>query len=238
MKTYITTWLRVLNEAPNFFNFENGEFQNVTKGKVLEFIGLEESILRSKLKPYYGSNLSNSVSHISTLVLKENQDLEFVFSISNIVFTNQSSQVYKIEFDNDEDFTVKSDFDGAFSGSILTDCVMTDITILSTAWTGYTFAAGDIIYLNTFYHEYALIDVASKLASARLIENVFISEAPDTSTNARLLREQVDKFYSLVRSEIEENPLLISKTYRNIDPLFSGYSIDYLGKDQTDYADV
>lgn len=238
MKTYITTWLKVLNEVPNFFNFETGEFQNVNKGKILEFIGLEESMIRTRLKPYYGVNLSNGVSHILTTILKENRDKEFVFPISGITFTNQSTQVYKIEFDTDEDFTIKTDFDGAFSGSILADCVMTDITIKTNAWQGYEFAAGDIIYLNTFYHELPLIDIATKSAAAKLIENVFISEAPDTSGNARLLRDQVKEFFTIVRSEVEENPLQISKVYRNIDPISSGYTIDYLGEDQTDYADV
>jgi hypothetical protein len=235
MKTLITSWIDVIKQAPQFFDFDTGQFKNTTKSDILDAIKKEESQFRSKLRPFYGNNLSNNVNHISTKVLNTNRDIEFTFSDSSITFINAGTQTYKITFTSETNFSIKSDFDGTFTGNVSSNTTLTDIVIKSTSWTGWEFNPNDIIYLTTYNHESILIDNVTKLSAAKMIEQVYTSEAPNTSPNATQLRQQVQDFYKIIISESAGDTLLISKQLREQNYIELGYNINKYGNDITEY---
>ncbi|MFV2015942.1 MAG: hypothetical protein ACC656_10960, partial [Candidatus Heimdallarchaeota archaeon] len=71
----MTTWLDVVQEIPQYFDFETGEFQNVSKARILKSIKDADSYLKAKLKPYYGSSLSIGNNTFQTEVLTTNSDV-------------------------------------------------------------------------------------------------------------------------------------------------------------------
>jgi|SRR5690606_10848280 len=236
MKTFIISWIDVVAIVSQFFDFQIGIFKNTTKAQLLSIIKKEEGIFRSRMRPYYGNDLSSD-NHIGTRVLLTNRDLEFTFRNSSIEFINPGTQTYKITFTSSTEFQVKPDFDPIVTGNISTDTTLTDLKILSSAWTGYEFNPNDIIYLTSYYHEDALIDVVSKVCAAKSIEEVFTSEAPNISPNATQLRQQVEDFFKLIINETAGDILQIPKNLRDLNYEGINYSIDKYGNDITEYLE-
>jgi len=235
MKTSIINWLDVVSRVPQFFDLDIGKILNTNKSDVISYLEEEEIFIKARLKPVYGSDLSSD-SYSKTKILNTNKDQDFIFTDSKLIFINKSTQVYKFEFTSSTGFTVKSDYDGNFSGTTSSDLVMTDIKVLSSSWSGFTFNKGDIIYLSTYYYDKVLVGLVTNASAAKMMEQTYISDSPNISVDAELLRKSVNSFMKRLTSDDEGNLLSISKLYIDTTPEAINYDIDTLGNDITEYS--
>jgi hypothetical protein len=243
MENLITTWLDVVQLIPQYFDFETGEFQNVSKARILKAIVKANGIIHSRLRPWYGSDLSIGVNRFQTEVLLSGNNANLDFSIDDayITVTTQFTQVFKFNFAETSTVlnTVKVDVtpdvgsvqaQEDISGTIN----LTKISLATGAWSGRTFYKGDTFYLAQYHYETTLVTIATQLAAADVLLTTANSQlSSDTPSAAALKRDAEDQLKDIEDSN--DNLLEISLKGQDMDSEAVEYDIDSYGEDQTVY---
>ena len=242
MNNLFCTWIDVINEIPQYFDWETGELQEITKSKILQILDFEEKRLKSKLRSYYGNDLSIAVDRFETLNLTKNNNVDFVLDTSYITVTTQFTQVYKFVFTEDSDVTntvkvlVTPDVGTEVAGDITGTIDLTKISVAVGAWSGYTFYKGDTIYLLHYHYESLLSSLLAKSAASRILERTATSQLSADGPSAQELRREVDDMVKEIQDPYA-NVLEISLKAQNLDTEEVEYSINDLGIDTTDYLE-
>lgn len=240
MNNLITTWLDVIQEIPQYFDWDTGTFVNITKGKVIDAIEKEEKIIRSKLRPFYGSNLSIGVNEFSTFCINTNYNPDFVLTSSGISVVSQFTQVYKGVFQEDSNETETNkiiftpDQGSIVSGDITSPINITYINIGTSAWGGFTFQKGDVIFLVQHHYETTLVDLVTKAAAARILERTANSQLASDGPSAQQLRSDVNTTLDTIRDHFD-NILEIPLKAQDLSQEQVDYDINDYGQDTTEY---
>lgn len=243
MDNLITSWIDVINEVPHYFDWDTGQFINTSKNQILSAIKFEENHLRSKLRPYYGTDLSVGTNRFDTYNLTINKNSDFIINDSYITVTTQFTQVYKIVFQEESDaaettkVVVYPDKGSPVNGDITGDIDLVNITLGSSIWTGYTFHKGEVIYLVQSHYEVILSDLVSQMTAARILERTANSQLAADGPSAQELRQQSNELIKQI-TDPYSNLLEISLKAQDLDSEQVEYNIDDYGEDQTDYLDV
>lgn len=242
MNNLITTWLDVIQEIPQYFDWDTGLFVNITKGKIIDAIEKEEKIIRSKLRPFYGTDLSIGVDEFSTFCLNTNFEPDFVFTASGITVNTQFTQVFKFAFQETSNETetnkvvVTPDQGSIVNGDITSPINLTYITLGTTSWGGFTFQKGDTVFLVQHHYESTLVDLVTKAAAARILERTSNSQLAADGPSAQNLRSDVNNILDMIRDQFD-NLLEIPLKAQDLSQEPIDYDINELGYDDTEYLD-
>ena len=240
MNNLITTWIDVIQEITQYFNWDTGDFINISKGKIIDAIEKEEKIIRSKLRPFYGVDLSILINRFSTFCLNTNHQPDFVFTTSGISVVTQFSQVYKITFEENTVETetnkvkIYPDQGSIVNGDITTQIDLTNLIINPAAWGGYTFQKGDIVFLVQHHYETALTDLVTKAAAARILERTSNSQLAADGPSAQTLRSEINSMLESILDHFD-NLLEIPLKAQDLSQEPVNYNINELGSDETEY---
>ncbi|HLD98268.1 MAG TPA: hypothetical protein VI815_03000 [Candidatus Nanoarchaeia archaeon] len=239
MRDLLATWLDVIDNVPQYFKFDSGEFEDtrLTSNRIISYLSKEESRIRTKLKTFYPVLSLGEYQDPNTYCLTQNTNLDFTFKKQHITTINLVSKVYKFRFTSTTEFIVTPDEEAPVVGNITTDLTLEDIIVKKEMWTGYIFVTDDTFYMTLTHYEEALVQLASKLAAAKLLEQTFASETSNTSGDAALLRQEVKQELNALTSTDGEARLEVSWNTLDISPIATGYDIDELGNDITEYEE-
>lgn len=243
MNDLICTWVEVIEEISQYFSWETGKYVNITKGRILSAIEIEENLLRSQLRPYYGNDLDIAEDRFQTFNLELNANPDFIIGESHITVQIPFTQVYKFIFSEDTTGTetnkciIYPDTGAPVVGDITNDINLVNVTISSAAWAGYTFQKGDVIYLVQSHYEVALSGIVAKAAAAKIIERTANSQLASDGQNAQELRNDIKSFVRDVQDPFA-TLLRIPKKTQDLNPEQVEYEINELGVDTTDYLDT
>lgn len=240
MENLITTWIDVIDIIPQYFDFNQGKFNNITKAKIIKFIEDEESMIRSRLRSLYGNLTSINRARFYTLCLLNNNNPDFVINNSGISIISNFTQVYKFEFiqNGTSQTTVLCDITPDSGAKLVNQNItgsinLPNLTINPSAWNSNTFLAGDIIFLSVYHYESALAELVASSAAAKVLEQTANSQLASDGPSAISLRQKVTSFISNI-SEFS-NPLEIGFKAQNLDPIKSNYNVDLYGVETTEY---
>lgn len=234
MKNLFTTWLHTLEFAPYYF--VNFEFKNITKSKIWRAIVEAENYIKASLRGFYNNLKVNTVS-FHCVNNPQNENPDFFFDTDKLVVANPHTLVYKIEFTSPTAIKVSPDIGSIVTGSITGDIVIGDLTIQSAAWQSLTFKIGDVIYLGITNTEPLIVDLTSKLAAAKIIQNTFSSETSNSSNDAIRLENFVNSTIKRLIDPINPQLLSVSRISIDLDPIAIANEINEYGELDAYYSD-
>lgn len=251
MANLISTWLDVIQNLPQFFNWETGKLIGVTKGQILYFIGEADGLVRSFLKPVYGSNLTLTNPYFQLFCRHSNKDHDFIIPSERLFVYNINTELFTVTM---RDYSAESPGSTAQISSddrrintyvnlqdswAVTDPSSSEMLLASNkAFDKLLYQIGDVLYIIKYGHEPLLVSLVAKYAAYLLLDRNYAAQSTELSAIAVNFKKEVDSTLKRLTDVTLGSQLQVSvELGRDTSPKPVYYDIDRFGHDNTTYLD-
>lgn len=214
--------------------------------QLMDAIKKSSSIVESYIAPVYNGVPSVSPYASFPISNRNNDDPSAYLRGISGVGSDAVNELWKITFNSATNFTVEGDFSGGQgSGTKSTKFTSTNLDVVidpisdSGIWSG-AFAAGDIIWFNTYNRHAQITTLTSMIAMSFVIDNLFYAEVPNELNYASILYNRAIAMLKRLQDPTNKDRggLTLGSTMptRDLSPIQVEYDINYAGYDMTDYA--
>ena len=236
----LSTPLDTYNKFVNLVS-DTGEYAGTwerSQAAIQNVISITDGIIRASLKLTYGTTLTSSDAIEAGFPQSWSGNTgSGTIRLATADTTNTITQMFTLTYDDSGYYTVVGGITGS-DGNCYTNTTFTGSYLsIDTAHHGGTPSDGDVIYIPTYKNEKLLVEISSNLATAAILQSVFIAEMPNAEEFSEVLkRHALSLLKSLVSSNSDMELVTISRTSRNINPIMQPFVIDEFGTDVTRYA--